>query len=520
MLKDKIMSPEQAVALIKDGDTISFNGVGLCACGGWLSIFLEKSFLETGHPAGLTLLSACGIGTPRVPGFEYVKCLAHEGLLSRVILGHMANYRALSSLIAENKIATHNIMQGVISILMSEMAAGKKGYYTKVGLHTSQDPRYGGGCMNEAAAREPLVSLAEQDGEECLYFKAQPIDVAILQGSYADEYGNITFEDETSVNDAFDMAQAAKINGGKVIVLVHDFKEGQANAQLVRVPCYLVDAVVKNTDYYQCGPDVAFNPCLSGGGHCSEDEAYQALEDAMRISGSRTPADFYIARRAALEFQKGDIANLGIGIPQIVAMEARKMGTMDASVSTTLETGVCGGVIMANPFGASMNPLCIHDQASQFRFYEGGGLDIGFLGALEVDQHGNVNVAAKGPMKAGVGGFNFITYAAKRLVFCFKFLSSASFQMVGGEMVKVPGKFSKIVEEVESISFNAALGYQQGKKVLYVTERCVFELGPNGLILVEVAPGYSVERDILAYLPFRAEISPKLKEMPACCFAI
>lgn len=520
MLKDKLMTPEEAVKLIKDGDTFTLNGIGLVACAGWFVPFIEKSFLETGHPKSLTLCGMGAIGTVRLPGYDYLKCLSHDGLLKKLICVHLGAYKSLNGLIAENKLQAYNISQGVMSILLSEMASGKKGYYTKVGLHTTQDPRHGGGCLNALAEAEPMVSLAEQGGEECLYFKGEPIDVAILQASCADEYGNISFEDEAMLCDPLDMAMAAKNNGGKVIVLVDRIIKGHANAKFVQLPCYLVDAVVQHGEYCQCLPSMETNPSLSGQAYCSDEEAFDILNQGLNAEGRRKDADFHIARRAALEFEPNMVGNLGIGIPQLAAMEGKKMGSIDSSVTMTLEVGVCGGVGMAFPFGPAMNPHCIHNQASMFRFYEGGGLDIGLLGALEVDKHGNVNVSRIGPKETGVGGFNFIAHGAKKLVFCFKFLSSASFKVVDGELVRVPGVASKVVEEVEAISFNAKYGYEQGKKVLYITERCVFELGENGLILTEIAPGFDLEQDILAHLSFKPEISPNLKEMPAICFEL
>ncbi len=518
MLKDKLMTPEQAVALMKDGDTFMLNGIGMCACAGWMLPFIGKSFVETGHPAGLTLFTMGGIGRVNNPDYNYLKNLTHEGLLKRLIAAHLVAYKSLNGMIAENKLQAYNISQGVVSILLSEMAAGKKGYYTKVGLHTTQDPRYGGGCLNPLAEAEPLVSLAEQDGEECLYFKALPIDVAFIQASSADEYGNITFEDEVMTCDPLDLAMAARNNGGKVIALVHKFTKGHANARSVQVPCYLIDGIVQHGEYYQCMPHVDINHALTGQTYCSDEEAYTVLTDAINAEGRRGDTDYYIARRAALEFEPNMVGNLGIGIPQMAAMEGKKLGTVDDSVNMTLEVGVCGGVTMAVPFGTAMNPHCIHNQASMFRFYEGGGLDIGLLGALQVDKYGNVNVSRVGPKETGVGGFNFITHGAKKLVFCFKYLSSASFKVVDGELVRVPGVASKVVDEVQAISFNAKDNYAMGKKVLYVTERCVFELGENGLILTEIAPGIDLERDILSYLSFKPEISPNLKEMPAVCF--
>ena len=507
---------DEAARLIRDGDTVFINGIGLSANGGIIFKEVEKNFLAEGHPRGITFYSCCGMGSEDGE-FAYSKFLAHPGLLKRVVVGHWAVYRPLMEMVRRNEIEAYNLPQGIMSILINEAVARKPGYVSKVGLYSSVDPRNGGGALNEASS-EKLVERIELFGEETLYYKTMFPDVCIIQGTSADPSGNISFDNEIVVMDALAMAQAVYNNGGRVIVLVKELSESYANAQMVRIPGFLVDAVVVNPEYCQCWPTVPQDDSYSGKKRYDAKTVAWAMDQFFAASG-RDLAHKYIARRAALELQKGDVVNLGIGIPMMVATEGKTMGSLDESITLTIETGTCGGSPVPSMFGAAMNADVIYDQASQFRFYEGGGLDAGFLGALEVDKAGNVNVGQKGNMIAGLGGFNFIAYSAKRIVFCLKFQNGSSFKEGPGKsLVPVDGKPGKLVEAVESVSMDAAYHRSLGKRILYVTERCVFELGDAGLVLVEVAPGLDVEKDILAKLPFKPEVSPQLKTMPVTCF--
>lgn len=518
ILKKKLMSADEAVRLIPDGATIQISGTAMVCSSAKILKNIGDSFLKMGHPRALCILSE---GSPGhiAPGYDYFSYVVHQGLIKRIIGGHMGYHHALFPLIRSNQIEGYNVSQGVISIMTSERAAGKPGYLTKVGLRTQQDPRYEGCKLNVGLQTEDLVELRVIDGEEYLWYKATPVDIAVIKGSYADQKGNITFIAEPSQNDALSAAMAAKNNGGKVIVYVKELKEGSFNPREVHVPYFLVDAVILDPEHVQAAPNLPYSPFFSNEERCSDEDIRLIMENARNVSTrKREIAHKIIARRAAMELFPEAVVNIGIGIPMLISGEAIHLGIDMSSVVMTTETGVTGGVQHPSIFSVSMNADAIYDQASQFRFYEGGGLDIGFLGAMEVDEKGNVNVCKKGDTLVGVGGFNFIVHSPKKLVYCFPFMRGSGYRSENGKLTAYNGNGSKIVKKVESITMNAELEYGNGKTVLYITERCVFRLAEKGLELIEIAPGLDLKKDILDLLDFSPAISPNLTEMPTACF--
>jgi propionate CoA-transferase len=518
-LKRKLMSAEEAVrSFITDGAAVHIAGTALVCSPAKIFKTIGESFAETGHPNNLCIIS---YGSPNtdVPGYNYFEHLVHKGLLRRVIGGHMGYHHPLFPLIRSNEVEGYNISQGVMSILMSEYIAGKDGYLTQVGLRTQQDPRQEGCKLNTGLATEDVVELRVIDGKEYLWYKMIRPDVVVLKASYADVNGNISFDAEPSNNDALSSAMAVKNNGGRVIVYVKALKDEQFNPRLVTVPYFLVDAIVVDPEHVQAAPHLAYSPFFSNEKRCDEEEMRVILENETKNSvRKREIAQKIIAKRAAMELRPDAVVNIGLGIPQMVSGEAIGLGIDMSSVVMTTETGIIGGVQLPSVFGVSMNSDSVYDQASQFRFYEGGGLDIGVLGALEVDAAGNVNVCKKGAYLSGVGGFNFIVYSAKKLVFCFPFMRGSGYRLEDGRLVAYNGKEPKVVKKVECITMNAEIEFNNHKTVLYVTERCVFRLGKNGLELIETAPGLDLQKDILDLLDFRPVIAKDLKEMPPICF--
>ncbi|HWQ77409.1 MAG TPA: CoA-transferase [Anaerovoracaceae bacterium] len=517
-LKKKLMSADDAVRLIPDGATVLVAGTALVLSPAKIFKHIGNSFLETGRPRDLCIVT---YGSPDfdAPGYNYFENLTHKGLLKRVISGHLAYHHALFPLIRSNEIEGYNISQGVISIMTSECVAGKDGYLTKVGLCTQQDPRQEGCKLNVGMETEDLVELRIVDGEEYLWYKMIRPDVAVLKASYADAKGNITLEAEPSNNDALVSAMAAKNNGGKVIVYIKALKEEYFNPRLVQIPYFLVDAIIVDPDHIQAFPNLPYNPYFSNEERCSGEEMQLILENETKNSiRKRELAHKVIARRAAMELFPEAVVNIGYGIPQMISGEALNLGIDMSSVVLTTETGIIGGVQLPSIFGVSMNADSIYDMASMFRFYEGGCLDIGFLGALEVDAAGNVNVCKKEPILAGVGGFNFIVYSAKKLVFCFPFMRGSGYHSENGKMVPYDGSGKKIVKNVECITMNAGVEFENRKTVLYITERCVFKLKESGIEIVEVAPGLDLKKDILDLLDFTPTVAEDLKEMPKVCF--
>ena len=494
----RIYDAAQAAALVPDGATLLVDGSG----GGVnepaaVLAGLEERFLTQQHPRDLTLVHISGMGDGHGGGIDR---FSHRGMVRKVIGGHWGWTPRMQGLAVSEEIEAYCLPQGTLSHLMRDIAAGRPGAVSSVGLGTFVDPRHGGGRLN-ASAVDDIVQLVELNGREWLFTPSFPINVAIIRGTRADTRGNITMDGEGLTAETLSAAQAARNSGGIVIAQVRELVQpGTLDPRRVRVPGVLVDALVVDP-----GQRLSFatrdDPFMTG-----ELRAPAASHAPMPLSVRKA-----VARRAALEIRRDDVINLGYGIPDGVASVLAEEGVQQ-QVTFTVEQGHIGGVpVGGSDFGMCVNPEASVDAGHQFDWYDGGGLDVAVLSFAQLDAAGDVNVGRFNGRIPGVGGFINISQGARRLVFTGTFVAGGDWTVGGERPITVPGGGTpKLVEKVEQISFSAARALEAGRSVTYVTERAVFRLTPEGLELTEIAPGLDVEKDVLAHMGFKPLISPDL----------
>ncbi len=507
-MADKFISAAEAAALIPDNITLAtggFIGIGFAEA---LAKAIEQRFLETGSPNNLTLFYAAGQGDAKTRGLNH---FGRAGMVKRVIGGHWGLAPKLGELAISNQIEAYNLPQGVICHMFRDIAAGKPGTLTHVGLHTFVDPRVEGGRINERST-EPRVELLQVAGKDYLFYPALPLQIALLRGTTADSQGNISMEREALPLEALSIAQAVHNSGGKVFVQVERRTESHSlTPDRIRIPGILVDHVILSApeDHPQTFAE-QYNPTYTGELRSAPGDSLKAPLDARKIIG----------RRALLELKSGATVNLGIGMPEMVAIVAGEENRL-SEITLTVEPGGIGGQPASGlSFGAVSNPVSIIDQPAQFDFYDGGGLDQAFLGLAETCPEGHVNVSRFGSKLAGAGGFINITQNTRDLYFLGTFTSGNQQLEVSDGAVRITqsGPMKKFRTQVQQITFNGRYAMQRGQRVTFITERAVFRLTSDGLMLTEIAPGVSLQRDILDQMEFEPLVSPELAEMDARLF--
>lgn len=499
---DRVVTAEEAASLIKDEDSVIVGGSAGMGVAESVLVAIEQRFLDGDGPCNLTVIHTTGIGAVTDRGLNR---LAHKGLVGRVIGGNFGlQLPFMRELIVSNEIEAYNIPQGVLCQLYRAMAAGQPGIVTHVGLHTYMDPRMEGGRMN-AVTTGDMIEVLELSGREWLFYKTPRANFALIRGTTADEDGHVSMEHEATTLEALSIAQAVHNAGGTVVCQVERLaRRGTLHPHMVRVPGFLIDHFVVDPEQMQ-NYAVRFDPSLCG----------ETTRPLATIMPDPLSARRVIARRAAFELSRKAVFNLGVGvsaaIPNVVAEE-----DMEDLVNLTVEAGVVGGIPgQGLYFGSSVNPKAIMDQGYMFDFYAGGGLDVAFVSFAEVDAEGNVNVTRFGDRNDGAGGFIEITQNAKRIVFSGTLTGGGlAVEIADGALnIEREGSIRKFVPRVNQISYNARFGQERGQNTMFISERAVFTMTPEGITVTELAPGVRLQEDVLDCMDFEPRVSTDLRQM-------
>jgi propionate CoA-transferase len=513
----KLASAVDAVARIPDGAVVTVSSSSALGCPDLVLSAIGARFAATGHPTGLTTIHPIAAGD--MYGVRGVDHIAKDGLLSRILGGSYPSGPSskpmpeIWKMIVENRVAAYNVPSGILFDMNRDAAANRPGVLTKVGLETFVDPMREGCAMNAAGAAAPIVARVEFGGDTWLHFPNIIPDVAIIRATTADEHGNLTYEHEGAYLGGLEQAICVRNHGGLVIAQVSRMtKRGSLRPHDVRIPGHLIDLIVIDPDQKQTC-ETPYDPAISG----------QIMRPWDSFTLAEHGVEKIIARRAAMELRPGMTANLGFGISAMVPRILLEEGHPEA-VTWAIEQGAVGGMPLTGfAFGCASNADAFVPSPQQFIYFQGGGFDVSFLSFLEVDREGNVNVSKLGKkpyLTAGCGGFVDITSGAKKIVFSGWFEAGADVALTpDGIKIMSAGKFTKMVETVEHVTFSGKRARELGQEVLYITERCVIRLGETGLVAAEIMPGIDAARDIVAASGGRVQIAKDAITMPLSLLA-
>lgn len=511
-MSSKLVSMDEAAAKISDGAVVTVSSSSGLGCPDKILEAIGSRFDREGHPRNLTTLHPIAAGD--MYGIKGIDHIAKDGLLATIIAGSYPSGPSsmpmpeIWKMLVENRVAAYNVPSGILFDMHRDAAANRPGVLTKVGLDTFVDPIRQGCAMNAVAAEKPIVARQELNGETWLHFPNIIPDVAIIRATTADERGNLTYEHEGAYLGGLEQAIAVRNHGGLVIAQVKRVTaSGSLRPHDVRVPGHLVDLIVVDPDQRQT-TETDYDPAISG----------QVMRPWSSFTLAEHGIEKVVARRAAMELKTGQTANLGFGISAMVPRVLLEAGKEQA-VTWAIEQGATGGMPLTGfAFGCASNADAYMPSPQQFLYFQGGGFDVSFLSFLEVDLEGNVNVSKLGKkpyLTAGCGGFVDITASARKIVFSGLFEAGAQLDLTDEAMtVRAPGKFTKMVDEVEHVTFSGRRARELGQDVLYITERCVIRLTDEGLLATEIMPGINAQQDIFDASQGRVKIAENASLMP------
>jgi propionate CoA-transferase len=507
----QVIDAEQAASLVHSGRTVTVSGLVGNLVAEHVLEALERRFLDTGEPRGLTEIHPWLYGGPDTAGLNR---FAHAGFIKRIIgstfiLPVLSKTAPINRLVLDDGVEGYCWPANAIFQMLRATGAGRVGFTTTVGLDTFADPRRDGGRLN-ASAKEDLIELVDIGGQEHLFYPAIPIDVAIIKASTADTEGNLCCEDEGLTQGILLQATAAHNSGGIVIAQVRRVVEaGSMHPLMVEVPGVLVDHVVvhENGRQWEYGSPDADVPASTGARRMPLPAAPRLAQGATKVIG----------RRALMEVRRGDLVNAGGGLPMTGMFPVVEEEGLGDQFRWSVEHGVFGGRPLSS---THWNPTAITSPGWLLDFYDGGGLSQSFLAFGEIDRHGNVNVGRLGDQLPGPGGFTDIAASTRKVTYCGT-MTGGGLQVEatdGTLRIIREGTVTKFVEDCQMVCSSARRALDTGQEIRYVTERAVFRLVESGLELIEVAPGIDVATQVLAVASFPISVSRDLRPMDARLF--
>lgn len=509
----QFVSAAEAAEKIKDHSVVAYSAFLGYANADDVMAAVRQRFLASGHPRGLTMIKGVSNGDGSEKGSNR---LALPGLLERIVTSHIGVEPQVSRLIQDNQCLAYAVSLGTVTDLLRAAAAHKPGVFTSSGISTFLDPRLEGGKLNKLTKETgaDLASVAAIGGKEWLFYPTIPVDAAVIRGTYADEDGNIAMDHEAVSCDAFEAAAAAHNSGGIVIVQAERIvRRGSLPVRSIVLHHFMVDYIVQGSSdgQTQCyGFDGIYHPEWTGEVSVPLTSLPELPLNDRKVCG----------RRAAMELQSGSLVNLGIGMPESVGAVAAEEG-LASEITLSVESGTLGGVPLSGlGLGGAVNPEAFYKTADILNIYDGGGLDMAVLGMAEVDEKGNVNVSKFGGKLVGPGGFIDISQHTPKVVFAGTFTAGGLKTDYGDGRWKVlqEGRAVKFKRHVDQVTFSGEYAKNKKQYVLIVTERAVFRLTDDGWMLIEIAPGADIEKDVLAHMEFTPLIAGSIKTMDSRIF--
>lgn len=497
---NKQITHEQFREQIRSVKSVAVTGFRWSGTPQLLLRLIRKEFDNSGKPNGLTIMFT---SSATDPGLDH---LAHPDLLKCSFGSYYGSIPKIRKLVQENKIEGYSLPQGQLSLLFREIGRGSPGLISTVGKHTYIDPKFGGGKLNDKTSKD-AVSTISLNGKEYLFYKSQPVDTALIRGSFADQFGNISMENEPVKTEFLSMAQATKSSKGKVFVQVSKVVEKKLSPDKIDLPAHLVDRFVvtgdldndhRHTNKYVVNEGLLSNGNFEQMGEENNDPVYKKL----------------IGQRALKELDSNLNVILGQGVPEIVGVYARNSPEKYNNMMTFMESGVIGGIPERRPdFGVALDPSAFLTQDNQFVGFNGGHMDMAILSFVQFDEKGNVNVSVIGDDYFGCGGYIDICHGAKKIIFVGSFTAKGLdvINDSNGIKIKNEGIIKKAVKSVEEITYSPKMQKESGQEIRIITERCVFSIENNRVTLIEIAKGVDLKKDILDLMDFSPQVSEKLR---------